>query len=236
MKDMKVKRLIEMAKPTEAHMSSVWYHGVPFEDRAKWTMEHGITPRNMASKSRKAMLAPVEGMVYITRSLRYAAIYAVGGDMFGGVLPKAWLKNDPYGYLFVVNGSQLRDVQPDEDGVGELLSIMIRDEERGGGSRNDQYQNNLDDVAWLYEFAEERLTRGEWKKVGDGEYTYWAVAGKKLIPNMTDEQKVSLINAGCHVAHGGILVPDQVWRINKRKNVYLKTDASNFFDVAERIK
>jgi hypothetical protein len=72
--------------------------------------------------------------------------------------------------------------------------------------------------------------------VMDGEYEAWATAGKLLLPFLTDDQKLELIDMGCHIAHGGALIPDEIWKFNKRLSQELKHDGSNFFTLAERIK
>lgn len=74
------------------------------------------------------------------------------------------------------------------------------------------------------------------KKIMDGEYEYWAKAGKVLNKKMTDQEKLQLIDLGAHIAHTGNLKPKEAWAMPKTDNKLLKKDASNFFKIAKRIK
>jgi hypothetical protein len=64
----------------------------------------------------------------------------------------------------------------------------------------------------------------------------FAHAGKKLLPLMTDEQKLQLISLGAHVAHTGKLIPSAAYKIDGHKIGELRRDGSNFFDVAEKVR
>ena len=85
----------------------------------------------------KKQYVPVHDRVYLTPSLGYAAVVAVGGQVFGQpdiadqflngaeVNGEHPYKKDPYGYIFEVSGSDLAgDVVPDEDSIGETLSYF----------------------------------------------------------------------------------------------------------------
>ena len=47
---------------------------------------------------------------------------------------------------------------------------------------------------------------------------------------------VELIELGAHVAHTGPLRFSQAWKIDKRHSAELAQDASNFFEIAERVR
>jgi len=137
--------------------------------------------------------------------------------MVGNKLPESWMKpGEEYAWVFVNNGKQLKDIQPDEDSVGEMISNK--------------------EPAWIYNFARLHLTTRQLEKVMDGEYSYWASCGKKLNKIMSDEQKLRLIDAGAHIAHTGKLKPDECWKMHKKDNEKLKSDGSNFFKIAKRVK
>ena len=104
--------------------------------------------------------------------------------MAGHEMSKNSLKEDGrYGFLTVVNGHQLADLQPDEDSIGE----MIADKK----------------FSWLNSLADYYLAASTVKKVMDGEYQYFAKAGKVLVKRLSDKDKLALIDAGAHIAHGG---------------------------------
>lgn len=80
------------------------------------------------------------------------------------------------------------------------------------------------------------LTDGQLKKFKDGDYVMWAHAGKKLLKSMPDEDKLAFIDVGAHIANTGEINFKEAWRIDKAKIKDLKKDASNFFEIAEKVK
>lgn len=212
--------LQEMAKPTEDLISGVYYHGTSNESNFKSIIKHGgLKPGNITIK-RGSHLTPVIGKVYLTKDISYAQIYAIGGNVAGSEFwDKDFKNNDRYGYLFVINGSELKDIQPDEDNVGELI-----------------YKK--EGPNWLFSLANKHLTINTLNKIKQGEYNYFASGGKKLLNYMTDEQKIDLINNfGSHIANESNLVKyKEIWKIDKLKTKELKEDGSNFFEIADRIK
>jgi hypothetical protein len=220
--------LSEMAAPRQSDLERVYYHGTPKEENAKSIMTNGINTPDLSTRS--GPLKPVEGKVYITPKISYASIYAIGGDMAGSEVPD-WMFKDygRYGYVFVINGQQLKDIQPDEDSVGEMIS----NGEEG----------------WLADLARDALEYEDYDDEGQdlgyndlydavmgGEYDAWASAGKIVLDSMRDGQKLELIDLGAHVAHTGNLAPKEVWRFDRNRTIELAKDGSNFFDLAERIQ
>ena len=191
----------------------VYYHGTSNEDAAKKISKEGIKGRDVQGKSH---LAPVAGRVYLTTDIEYALIYALGGVMMGTDIPEQWIKESKYGYVFVIENSQLKDAQPDEDNIGELI-----------------YKKEIN---WLNDLAINKLTTRQYDKVMDGEYDYWASSGKKILKILTPLQKKEIMQHTKNVASLGSITPSQVWRIDKTKSKQLKKDGSNFFKIAKRVK
>lgn len=194
--------------------SKTYYHGTSKADAAQAILREGaIKPPDVVTKS---FLAPVKGRVYVTPTLAYAAIYAMGGSMAGTVLPEKYMQGSPSGYLFVISGADLVDIQPDEDSVGEMF-----------------FQK--DAPSWLKRYGEylsDNIRRkGEW-----GEYAYWAKAGKIILKHMSDREKLALIDLGAHVAVEGSVPFQQCWEFPKNRTQDLQKDASNFFDLSKRIR
>lgn len=213
---MKIKQYLdEMSMPRDLDFKKIYYHGTSYSKAAKSIMKNGILPPELSQA--KGFLTPVQGKVYITTDIRYALIYALGGDVIGSDhIGRTWDK-EPNGYVFIIDGNLLKDIQPDEDSVGEMIS-----------NKNPE---------WLYDFAKRELTDNQFNKVMDGEYIWWAKAGKKLLKMMSDKRKLDLIDAGAHIAHTGKLKPKEVYVFNKSKdNIKFKKDASNFFKIAKKKK
>ena len=216
-----------MPAPRQSDLAQVYYHGTPKEENAKSIMANGINAPDLSTRS--GYLKPVEGKVYITPKISYASIYAIGGDIAGSDASRMIENYGQYGYVFVIDGQQLKDIQPDEDSVGEMVY-------------NERYY-------WLDDLAEEYLMDEEYDDYGmdlgyrslyhaimGGEYDAWAAGGKILLDVMDDEQTFELIDDGAHVAHAGNLTPKETWRFDRNRTVDLAKDGSNFFDLAERIQ
>ena len=194
----------------------VYYHGTTRTASAEAIWRDGIKPPEV--KKPRGQLAPVPGRVYLTPHVSYAMIYAIGGDMAGGepYMP-SWV-SDPYGYVFAVRGSDMTAIQPDEDSVGEMVASAARGDI---------------DVPWLWRLAVNKLTDNQLRKVKEGEYNYWAQAGKKLVKLMSPAQQEELVRLGAHVAQVGSVMPFAAWRLDRRRMAELRKDGSNFFDIAE---
>ena len=229
-----------MAMPREVDLAKTYYHGTSKEENAKNILQNGIQPPDLTLK-KKHKLTPVKGKVYITPALDYALIYALGANMIGQDMSKdsdITVKKEFYGYIFVIDGKQLKDIQPDEDGVGEILYDYIaakNGETTVAGSGLDKEQ--LLKLEWLDNLAKQVLTPLQYPKViRYDDYADFAVAGKKLNNSMSERQKLELIDAGAHIAHGGEIGFKECWKIDKRRSQELNRDGSNFFQIAERIK
>jgi hypothetical protein len=111
--------LRKAAPPTDLDMKKVYYHGTSSAKAAKGILRSGIQPPNLTTRYDRTR--PVEGKVYITPKLEYAAIYALGGVFAGHDYPTGHMKGGEYGYVFVIPGKELREIQPDEDNIGEMV-------------------------------------------------------------------------------------------------------------------
>lgn len=188
-----------------------YYHGTPTETAARSIAANGIVPPVLPKK--KNFTTPVEDKVYLTSNIAYAQIYALGADAAGD--SSGWFikRGEPYGYVFVVQGHDLQDVQPDEDSIGKILGERAPD--------------------WLLALARKHVAPARLQRVMEGYVAYQASVGKQLLRYMTDQQKQELLNLGAHVAHGGVVHPSECWRLDKRRAVEMKRDGSNFFEIAE---
>jgi hypothetical protein len=206
-------RQFNESAPSEQMKQQHFFHGTTSREAALGIAKHGLKPKEPPKKA--GHLTPVKGKVYVTPHLHYAQIYAQGGDIAGSDHKMKHHEKDPHGYVFKFHGSKLKDVQPDEDSVGEHI-----------------YHKKHE---WLNNMAKAHLNPSTHRKVMNGEYSSWASAGKQLIRKMSDHQKHEVIKHGAHVAHEGDLHPDEVYRIHHSKIKHLKPDGSNFHDHAEKI-
>ena len=195
--------------------TELYYHGTSKEKNGLGILKLGYIKPPLLPK-KKNFLTPVDGKVYLSKSLEYSVIYTIGANMIGSDLPESIIKSDgQFGYLFVIK-NLINSIQPDEDNIGELI-----------------YKNI---IPWLTIFAKNNLTDRQYKKVMDGEYSYWAKAGKKLIPKFSKKQMKEMIDISPNIAYDGIIKFDQAWKFDKKRNNELDKNASNFFKIADRIK
>jgi hypothetical protein len=244
---MRYSDIIEAA-PTPEIQSKFYFHGTPDTRSADAIMKDGLQGRD---RQGRVHLAPVSGMVYLTPHIDYAIIYALGGNFQSQMLEKKDFA-DPYGYVFVLEGRDLVDVQPDEDSVGEWLSshsepILVpwkRPDNTIAMNGEKPYMRTSGYVCKaamgspdyrIWQFIRDNMTDGQFEKAMDGEVSAQAAGGKRALKKMPDWMKIHLINAGAHVAHNGSIKPSQCWRILKADKMKLRKDGSNFLSVAERI-
>ena len=205
--------LCEMAAPTPEIQNMVFYHGTPSKEYADEIVKHGI---KVSERKDKKSLTPVFGANYITPHLHYAQIYAIGGAMAGSDASRDIPKYGEHGYIFKISGKSLKDIQPDEDSIGEMIG-------NGNG------------LSWLHDMARRHISPSTLAKAKDGEYAKYAVIGKSLVKKMTDSQKIDLItNHHAHVANFSVLHPEEMYSIHRKDVKLLKRDGSNFFDFAQK--
>ena len=203
-------------------MGSLLYHGTDKEAAGRQILsDRALKPGSDLVQKGSNFLTPVAGRVYLSQNLRYAVIYVLGGDILGSELPPTWAKHDKYGYLFVADSNDIREPQPDEDNIGELIGKGLNGEKC---------------PSWLLEMGRRELTSRQLQKVKGGEYIYFAQVGKKLVKKMSQEQKRDLMdNWGANVANEGDIPIRQAWRFDKSECPKLLKDGSNFFQLAERV-
>lgn len=105
--------ILEDLPPTETQKSKLWFHGCPKTEFANSIIRNGFLEQNIERSQYKSQIdEPRKGMVYITDVLEIAIGYAKedSGD-----------PTEPIGYIFVIRGEDLQDVEPDEDIVSTFL-------------------------------------------------------------------------------------------------------------------
>lgn len=237
------------APATEAMRATRYYHGTSNETFAEGILRDGIKPDQLHSgqstKTTRGMMDPVAGRAYVTPSLHYGIIYAIGGNILGtNCYDKFPMKNGPYGFLFIVNGSELvGDIQPDEDSVGEFIENHTKGGKMVWDGRSGQRTPYAFDPDGVDDFAKERVWRNiragmtpkQFQDAAEGEVASQASGGKRALKKLPVQDMLDLIRWGAHVAHQGGIKPAECWRIDKLRTKELAKDGSNFFEIAERI-
>lgn len=229
----KLAFLAEMATSTSNQHSKIYYHGTSSIEKAKSIYKNGLDPAATEIKyPAKHVQKPLEGRVYITPSLGYAMIYALGGSYFGHSYPESMeikdhLAKEELGFVFEIDGKDLNDIIPDEDSIGEAVyKFQVAKE----NIKKESYQA----YAELYSLALKHLTELQLKKNKEGNYNDWIRVGKKLTKVMPPELALKLIDTGdFHIAHAGKLKISKCYSFEKKKCKEIKPDGSNFFDFAK---
>jgi hypothetical protein len=232
---MRYEELLEAA-PLDIHKGVRYYHGTGSKEAALAIWKKGLDPAATEVKygESKPHMRPVAGRVYLAQNVGYATVYAIGGDFLGSTVPKGWEKN--IGYVFVFDGSDLQDIQPDEDSVGEFVAHCLNRDQKYVQEKYPEIINSPD-VKEVTRRAGYNLSASTLRKVRDGEYSSWARAGKAILKDMNDREKLAFIDLGAHVAHGGgNLIPREMWAIPAKYSQKLVKDGSNFFEVAKLLK
>ncbi len=229
-------------------MTRKLYHGTSKTAAALKIMDEGLRPQSHSAMGRtgRAALHPVENMTYLSPSLRYAAIYALGGSFLGNTLPDRMLGDETTGYLFVVSDDNL-NLQPDEDEIGQAARSAYALVEKGATYFHqdmdsaifaENYTKNPILARELYFLAKRVLTPIQQQKLfHDYRYDILAIAGKKLLKAMSPSMKQHFVELGCHVACSNeVIDPEEVWSIDKSRSKELDFHASNFFEIAKRIR
>lgn len=223
-----VQILNEMAAPREIDLARDYYHGTGRKEAAESIITNGIQPSSLAIEPTKEILKtqykgvfiPIENMVYLTRSLETAIRYSMDAPY-----------NEDAVYVFVVSGKELKDIQPDEDSVGEFFSAMYN--AYNFWQRPDRLPERLKKIMWLYNIGIEALRSYPNVKRKIYDSTQKTKAGKIILPYLTDKQKLQIIGVGAHIAHAGPLFPKELWIASKGK-IWL--NPKSFPKIAKKIK
>jgi len=228
----------DAAPPTPAMKKGVFYHGTTLKENADSIWKSGIKP-NLNNFDNDVYddedsINPIADRVYCTNSIAVAFQYAVTGSYTEGGLDlkdaEAWIEDfDRYGYVFVIQGSQFKDIHPDEDQIGKAIAEKK--------------------IPWLTKLAEKELKDEECVDMDSCGYESllkeiiqlkcyrcWIKAGKLLLPHLTDKQKIEIITKYGNVAHEGVLRPTEMWQIDRTQLGKYKPNGSNFFQVAKKVK
>ena len=224
-------------------MGKILYHGTN-ESAGKAILKDGfIDPKGTEIKygDRKSSLRPQAGKVYMSHSIEYATIYAIGANMIGN---EAWPseqdieKNGRYCYIFEFDQDDLTEenIHPDEDGIGEILHLYFTKNKENNTYDTSKFNSSL--FSKIVALARDKLTGPQLTNLSHRfcEYSWFAKAGKKLMPYLTTEMSNLLIDMGAHTAHTGKAYIKRAYKFDRKKNKLLKSDASNIFELSLEVK
>jgi hypothetical protein len=202
-----------------------YYHGTSDEKDALSIIKEGIRPD---LSENEGLFRPVEGRIYLTANLENAIPYMLGGSMAGHELPEDWIKKSRYCYLFVIDGKNLGDIQPDEDQIGQAIH------DKAFSWVSDYFE--LLEEELCVEDDEQSLYSNLLAQIDSGEYSAWVKAGHVLLKHLTEKEKYDIIIKYGNVANKGGVFPTEAWKFDKLKSIDLLADGYNLFELAEKIE
>jgi hypothetical protein len=244
--------LAEMVMPREIDKSKIYYHGTKDKNSAIKIAKEGLKPQDIEFLEKKYVIPDndeagqevdrqymsISGRVYLTEDLFSAIQYASPGSGFeleGG--------NQAKGYVVVVNGNKIEDIEPDEDDVGSII-LNIGNYVRSPRQYPLSFKIRAKHFIELHKIAIKYLGEEYWKK-----FFNEPQVGKIILPHLSDELKHTIIDIGGKIAHVGSIDVDEVWEFDVKDyyNLYSQDKKSrrstidefvnNFFTkYARRIK
>lgn len=183
-----------------------FYHGGSYDDSViQDIFINGLKGRE---EQGKYMFAPVKDSVYMTKDFRFALIYAMGGNILGTSHAMSDSQEKPFGLVFEIPGSSLTNVHPDEDAIGELIWRA--------------YNENTSSLNWIKYYAENYLTPNQLKKIKEGEYSYYAQGGKRLIKLLPPSVLEKLMGFVSSFANEGRVAVSGAYVVDRRHPEILK--------------
>lgn len=235
--------LDEIAKPRRVRFSSMrpspevpealramdFYHGVDNDAAAHGILAAGrLEPATYGhSTFHRGYSAPRPDKVYLTKDATHAAERALSGTRLGSDTEEPYLKTGRHGYIFKVAGSDLNNVEADEDNIERAYWNT-----HGGGEHDFPGLGVHHGVADL---GKRVLSQKDHDTLmGGGSFNRRVRVAKKLAGHMTPDMHHDLVlTQNAHIAHGGPVRIVGAWRIDKTRNDEFHWDGSDLFQKAE---
>lgn len=223
------------------------YHGTSSKTKGESILNDGIIKAPDLNGRPNTFLRPILGRVYITPKLEFVMSYVLGANVAGsdhfepGQFGNKEYQEEPWGYLFVIDEKELNDVQYDEDTVGELIFTLWRTKFKVSEDKQPFFKKPTVEEIHFLDWVKKHLHPKMFNKILEGEYNYWAKAGKmllKIMPTNMKEWMMENLKSDSQEAYSnsGDLLFKEAWKFDKIKTKQLKRDGNNFFQLAERIK
>lgn len=203
-------KISEIIQPDKSLRAATLYHGTSTKDAAESIKRNGLKsqPQILQQKySGHESMIPIAGGIYLTRdfgnAVRYSFMSEVKDEQY-----LQFVKSEPYGYVFEVDGSQLTGVTPDEDQYGNILhQIVLRNPTTPQLS------------ALLSRIPTHLRSTLQQKSI---DYPTVALAGKWFIHNSSPSLQAYALNRYSNVVNFGTMMPTAVWTIPKPDRRHLQ--------------
>lgn len=215
------------------------FHGTPSKEAFDDIVKNGIKPSVTEKHKSTSKMSPLFNRVYLSKSINYAMIYALGGDLIGtkpsqSELKKLTQEQFRYGYIFEIDSKKiLNDVMPDEDFVGELFYYKANgldyiDSANGVIITNDKIPGFVVGIAKQY--ASQSMIN---KAVAYDDYGDLCRIGKNILKHLTPEMAQSLIKISTNFSICDVVIPEHCYQIDKLRREEYRKDLSNFKDISK---
>lgn len=207
---------LEMAVSLSRHKNRIYFHGVPDrkkENILKKLITKGLIPNiEIDSKSRPFI---DQGKVYLTTEISTAIFYA------------SYKTDTDYGFICVIDGNDLKEIYPDEDGVIELVAKVYYPDLFLALKKKrlkPEMKKFLKSLLNKYNLPETLPEPKRKQDINDPDMYYIIKSssiGKKLIERANDKEHIELIdmvkklsagNNGIFVNHN--IIPMEIWKYN----------------------
>ena len=123
---MKKSELKTLIKEIISEISGTFYHGCSNSTDGKEILTDGfLKPGNKTTK-KGSKLTPDINRTYVTPNFVEAITYMIGSDTIGSIKKDDLVENGKFGFLFVIDGNTLDNIEPDEDYLGESIFILSK--------------------------------------------------------------------------------------------------------------
>ena len=218
-----LNEIIKEAVPVPEELKGkTWYHGTKEELVQKIISEKALIPPTTPGKGD---MSPQLGKVYITSDVKEGIGYAFFRN--GGHLeyPRpGWETKEAYGYLVVIQGTDMKEYEPDEDIVADLV-----------GDYDSNKENGVHKYQWLRDLSQRVAPKQFDKYEKQGDYAYGTKLGKMVVKYLTPAQKLLLVLAGKKMGHEGSIPVSEVWKLDQRKREEYLKNPEGFRDISEKL-
>jgi len=244
---MRIRTYLQFQKLTESLGSQFYYHG------SSQIGGEGIlaTGKINPSGGNHEMLSPIAGRVYLAQDLKNCMAYCLGGSYTSIIKGMDWASSSgDTGYVFLVDHTTIagKSQIPDEDAVGMLLANAMGCDTLDIQSVLPHFIDIDDDIksdlCSIYEYIDhDGYDDGEGTDLGSAldssHYDAYAYVGKEVIKRLGASSYIydtMIEEYRAHFSVAGALAFTRAYSFDKHLAVQLKTDLSNFFQLAQQIK
>jgi len=220
-----------MAIPRLQDKQHEYYHGTDNVENVKQILKDGFLKGPEIQE--KSKFAPRKENVYFGRVPADALSYSLGflfdKNGFESTVEYEEEKGRSIGFMFVISGEDLVDIEPDEDSIGSILNQILNNKNPLNFSSNE--------IEQLKNLCKWKLTPKQFLKLKNyNDFADLAQIGKKLTSFIPDYLKYKMIDNGT-ISNKGKIKFKEVWKFNKRdaSPSIIGEDGKDFRKIAERI-